>query len=109
MDTDVKEALDGLGRAFEEFKATNDNRLDELARKGSADVLLEEKLQRVNTALDQFETLNQRLTKAELEAKAGRDAADGSKEALERIETRLNRPGMGSGDRQAELKARVNT
>ena len=34
MDTDVKEALDGLGRAFEEFKATNDNRLDELARKG---------------------------------------------------------------------------
>ncbi|WP_198368487.1 phage major capsid protein [Roseomonas rosulenta] len=109
MDTDVKEALDGLGRAFEEFKATNDSRLDELARKGSADVLLEEKLQRVNTALDQFETLNQRLTKAELEAKAGRDAAEGSKEALERIETRLNRPGMGSGDRQAELKARVNT
>ena len=64
MDTDVKEALDGLGRAFEEFKATNDNRLDELARKGSADVPLEEKLQRVNTALDHFEALNQRLTKA---------------------------------------------
>ena len=77
MDTDVKEALDGLGRAFEEFKATNDARLAEVGKKGAADVVLEEKLQRVNTALDQFETLNQRLTKAELEAKAGREAAEG--------------------------------
>ena len=38
METDVKEALDGLGRAFEEFKATNDARLAELGKKGAADV-----------------------------------------------------------------------
>ena len=38
--------------AFEEFKRTNDNRLGELEKRGSADALTEEKLERLNFVLD---------------------------------------------------------
>ena len=38
--------------AFEEFKRTNDQRLGEIEKRGSADGLLEDKLDRLNAALD---------------------------------------------------------
>lgn len=38
--------------AFEEFKATNDTRLGELEKRGQADTLLEDKLDRLNSFLD---------------------------------------------------------
>ena len=38
--------------AFEEFKRTNDGRLQELERRGSADALTEDKVARLNQALD---------------------------------------------------------
>ncbi len=38
--------------AFEEFKSTNDQRLGELEKRGSADTLLEGKLDRLNAVLD---------------------------------------------------------
>ena len=44
MAEEVKEAVDGMVKAFEEFKATNDARLEELEKKGSVDVLVEEKI-----------------------------------------------------------------
>lgn len=108
MDTEVKEALDGLGRAFEEFKTTNDARLTELGKRGTTDAITEEKLQRINASLDKFEDMNQRLTRHEQEAKAAKDSLEGTVESLQRIETRLGRPGGGGGDRVVELKARVN-
>ncbi len=38
--------------AFEEFKHTNDQRLDELEKRGTSDVIVEDKLNRLNKALD---------------------------------------------------------
>ncbi|WP_127145653.1 phage major capsid protein [Pelagibacterium montanilacus] len=38
--------------AFEEFKSTNDARLGELEKRGGADTLIEDKLERLNTILD---------------------------------------------------------
>ena len=38
--------------AFEEFKSTNDQRLDELEKRGQADTLIEGKLDRLNAILD---------------------------------------------------------
>lgn len=38
--------------AFEEFKRTNDGRIAELEKRGSADVLTEQKVERLNQALD---------------------------------------------------------
>jgi HK97 family phage major capsid protein len=65
--------------AFEDFKRTNDERLDELERRGSADAVTEDKLDRLNQVLDG--------------AKAALDRA-----SLERARPRLegSRPQMGN-------------
>lgn len=48
---DVKAAVDNLARGFEAFKAANDQRLNEIKTSGSADVLLEQKVDRINADL----------------------------------------------------------
>lgn len=56
---DVMQAIEGQGAAFEEYKKANDQRLEEIAKKGAADPLLEGKLVRINADLDKFkETLD---------------------------------------------------
>lgn len=77
---EVKAALDDFLNAFEHFKASNDERLDELERRKSADVLLEEKVDRIGASLD--------LQKA----------------ALDRVALNANRPALG-----VESKAVPNT
>lgn len=49
---ELANAVDGVNRAFEEFKSANDERLKEIESKGSADPLLEEKLGKINEAID---------------------------------------------------------
>ena len=49
----IKEAMDELGQAFNEFKQTNDERLEVLEQKQTPDTLVEEKLSRINDFLDQ--------------------------------------------------------
>lgn len=51
-DAELGAAIDGFMHAFEEFRQTNDSRLDEIEQKMSADVITEEKLNRLNDALD---------------------------------------------------------
>lgn len=86
--TEMKAALDAavgpVMTAFEEFKKTNDARLAEIEKKGSADVVVVEKLGKIETTLSQYEGLNQRLTLAEQQTKA-------AKEAAERVEVALGR------------------
>lgn len=53
---ELKEKIDELGRAFEEFKKTNDQRLSEIATKGQASALTEQKLDKLNDAITRFET-----------------------------------------------------
>ncbi len=48
----VDAALDEFGRAFEAFKETNDTRLAQIETRLSADVLTEEKLTRIDAALE---------------------------------------------------------
>ena len=57
----IKNAVDGLASAFEEFKATNDERLKQVEEKGSADPLVEEKLVRIEADLGKYEDFNQKL------------------------------------------------
>ena len=49
---EVRDAMDEFLSSFEDFKSANDERLGELERKLSADVLAEEKVERINRALD---------------------------------------------------------
>ena len=51
MDDNLKTCLEGLNGAFEEFKATNDQRLAEIEKKGEADPLVEAKLSKIEADL----------------------------------------------------------
>jgi len=57
----IEDFADQFGKAFEEFKQTNNERLDAVEAKGSADVLTEEKLDRINEQLTKFEKHNDEL------------------------------------------------
>ena len=48
-------AVGGVMRAFEEFKATNDDRLSQIDARLSADVVTNEKLERIERALDELQ------------------------------------------------------
>jgi len=49
---DVNGMFNEFMSAFEEFKHTNDERLDSLEKRGASDVLVEDKLSRLNAAID---------------------------------------------------------
>lgn len=72
-------AVEGLMSAFEEFKAENDNRLKAIEKKGSADVVSSEKVDRINDAMSEKEDVIKSLQKQ-----------------VEDLETKTNRPGFGS-------------
>lgn len=91
MSDDFKQAVEGVTKAFDEFKATNDQNLKQ------RDVLLDEKLNKINAKLDGYEALNQKLTLQEQQAKA-------AQEQMDRIEAAMNRASLGNGkpeDREA--------
>ena len=91
---EVKKAVAPVMTAFEEYKQTNDARIADIAKKGSADPLYDEKLAKIDQRLDQFEGLSQKLTIAEGQKKA----LDELKEQFDRIETAVRRTGAGSSD-----------
>src|SRR5690606_21314640 len=59
--TDVALAFDEFMQAFEAFKQTNDERLEQIENRISSDVVTEEKLARINRALDEHKTLADQL------------------------------------------------
>ncbi len=61
-DPAVSAAMGDLSRAFEAFKETNDTRLAEIEGRLTGDVLTEEKLARIDAALDTARTRLDRLT-----------------------------------------------
>ncbi|MFN6941477.1 MAG: phage major capsid protein [Parvibaculum sp.] len=61
---EVREAMDEFLSAFEDFKSANDERLGELERKLTADVVSEEEVARINEALDRQKKKLDELTLA---------------------------------------------
>ena len=53
---DVAQAFEDFARAFEAFKETNDERLRQIEGRFGADVVTEEKLARIDAALDHTRT-----------------------------------------------------
>lgn len=70
-------------KTFNEFRQANDQRLAELEKRGQADVLLEEKTDRLSEEL-------QKQTKL-------KDELQALQERYKTLETRMNRPGAGGG------------
>src|SRR5215217_7138383 len=73
--TDVAALFSEFSTAFEEFKRTNDQRLKDIEKRGSADGLLEGKLERLNAVLDGHKAALDRVSaeraRPALEGKAG--------------------------------------
>lgn len=67
--SEITERVNSLGNAWEQFKAVNDARLREIEKKGHADPLYEEKLDKIGDALDHY------------------------KQRMNQLETAWNRPG----------------
>ncbi|MDR3475194.1 MAG: phage major capsid protein [Devosia sp.] len=59
---DVADRFGSFMTAFEEFKRGNDQRLAEIERRGAADAVTEDKLGRLNTALDSAKSALERAT-----------------------------------------------
>jgi HK97 family phage major capsid protein len=64
MTMEIKSAIEKIGTQFEEFKKHNDQRLAEIEKRGHADPLLEEKVDRVANALNEAEQLKSQLEQA---------------------------------------------
>jgi HK97 family phage major capsid protein len=100
-------AQDEIMRVFEEFKAANDERLEVIERR-SADVLLEQKVDRINAALDgQARRLDQLALKSARPALGSSREAPRSQDALEHKAAfdAYVRTGESAGLRQLEIKA----
>lgn len=96
----VKSAIEEQGKAFKEFKATNDQRLADLEKKGSTDPLVEEKLSRIEKSLDKLEDINQKVT---LQSKQ-QEQVD---EKLATFESMLKRPNVGESAEKVEKKIQI--
>lgn len=108
-DTD-KNAVGEVMRAFDEFKSTNDRRLAEIEKKGSADPATEHKLAKIEADIAKFEDLNQKVTAAEAEAKAAKEEATELKGKIDGLSTALRRTGAPAdpAERALEVKATRN-
>ena len=94
MTEQVENAVVEMAKAFEEFKATNDERLKQIEEKGSADPIVEEKLKNIEVDLDKFEDINQKLTQ-QVEFQKGVD------DRLDSFEKLLKRPEMEADEVKA--------
>ena len=61
----IKGALDEYGKAFEEFKKANDEKLEQLEKGLSVDPLLNDKIENIEEKMNGLEDFNQRFTQAE--------------------------------------------
>jgi HK97 family phage major capsid protein len=85
LTTEVKQAVETLGKTFEEFKTKNDERLKQAEKKGE-DAVTKDEVEKLNKGIDDL--------KADL------------KKQLDGLEAKANRLGLGGGvDAAAEAKA----
>ncbi len=107
--TEVTDRVNTLGNAWEEFKRVNNERLAEMERKGNADPLYNQHLEKIQNVLDQQksrldsrETVNQRPVRS-MEIKA--DSGGFMQGQYSKAFCNYLRKGMEAGLEQLELKA----
>ena len=102
---EVKKVVEPLMTGFEEFKKTNDQRLAEIEKKGTADPLTLAKLGQIEADLARTEEVNQKLVAIEREAKAAVEREQELRETIDRLELKLKRPLVGGEDLKLQRKA----
>jgi HK97 family phage major capsid protein len=102
-------ALDELMRGFEAFKQENDRRLELIEKGRSGDVLVDEKLERINSFMDEAQTkMNDMLIKQgrpKLEAKISDEPMDANTRLHKKAFELYMRSGETSGLKALESKA----
>lgn len=92
--SEIKSLIDGHVKAVAEFRATNDELLKAKAD-GKAVGDLEAKLSKIEKDLDKQEAISAKLQAAEAETKKAQAAAAEAKQAIEDLEVKFNRMGLG--------------
>ena len=105
---EATERLHELGNAWEQFKHVNDSRLQELERKGFADPLYLEHLNKINDALDQQKRRMDRMET--VQSRPGRDMTNlgyrgESESEYKSAFCNYLRKGMDAGLEQIQLKS----
>jgi len=107
---DAKALVATVMSAFNEFKATNDERLKQIESKGVADPATEAKLAKLEASINQGEAISARIHSAETEAKNAKEEVSELKGKIEGLQTAMRRSAgpLDAADKKAELKATVN-
>lgn len=115
MSLELKETIQALGKAFDAFKAENDARLKEIEKKGAADPLLTEKVDKINADIAQISALKKRLDTLETAVAQGQFPGGGKNE-LDRVKAqhkdafaKFFRKGAEGGLRDLEVQAGLST
>ena len=99
MSDEIKSVIDNLNSTFEDFKSENAKRLDEIEKKGSADPLLVEK---VDKMADDISKMSETKQAIEIQEKNLAEA----QAKLDNLETVIARPNTGeSKDVDIQMKA----
>lgn len=106
---DLQETIQAIGKSFEEFKAANDERIKQIESKGSADPLLEEKVNRLSQSIADLDEVRKRVDKVELRQSrpniGNYSETDSLKAEHREAFDRFLRKGDESGLRDIETKA----
>ena len=115
MSLELKETIQALGKAFDAFKAENDARLKEIEKKGAADPLLAEKVDKINADIAQISALKKQLETLETAVAQGQFPGGGKNE-LDRVKAqhkdafaKFFRKGAEGGLRDLEVQAGLST
>ena len=115
MSLELKETIQALGKAFDAFKAENDARLKEIEKKGAADPLLTEKVDKINADIAQISALKKQLDTLETAVAQGQFPGGGKNE-LDRVKAqhkdafaKFFRKGAEGGLRDLEVQAGLST
>jgi HK97 family phage major capsid protein len=115
MSVELKETIQALGKAFDAFKAENDARLKEIEKKGAADPLLSEKVDKINADIAQISALKKQLETLETAVAQGQFPGGGKNE-LDRVKAqhkdafaKFFRKGAEGGLRDLEVQAGLST
>lgn len=89
--SEIKQLVDELNKAFEDFKKSNDERLKQIENNGKADPLLQEKVDKANQSITDIESKIEELQKEQ--------------DRIDNLELQVNRAGLGgAGGTDKELQ-----
>jgi HK97 family phage major capsid protein len=112
--TDPKAIIEGLHKAFHEFKAENDARLKAIEAKGNADPLLAEKVEKINAEISAISAMKAQLEAIETavarsQFQGGGAVNDKAKAEHAQAFEKFFRKGVEAGLSDLEVKASLKT